>query len=286
MLKENRRALNLLFVANSVSGVAQGISMIAIPWYFTSILDKASLFSTAFVFINFAVIFWSLYAGTLIDKYSRKTLALGVSVFGSIILLSVAATGFIVGTVPVALAILVFTATFFIYNVHYPNLYAFAQEITPPEHYGRVTSQIEIVGQLTSMLAGGFAALLLGGSSDGIVNVLGFRIDLGIEISPWSLAQVFLLDGITYVLSFIILWMIRYQSMARRESESGNVWERLKTGIAFLKQHPLLFIFGNATMAIFLTVIVSSYVNESSLRGSSSERRCRCLLELRKCILP
>ncbi|MGB3076374.1 MAG: hypothetical protein WBB36_13670, partial [Chitinophagales bacterium] len=128
MEQSNRKALNLLFVANSISGVAQGISMIAIPWYFTSILGKPSLFSTSFVFINLFMIFWSLYAGTLIDKYNRKILSLGVSVFGAFILLAAAVIGFVYGSVPVPVVILVFGATFLIYNIHYPNLYALAQE--------------------------------------------------------------------------------------------------------------------------------------------------------------
>ncbi|MES2781075.1 MAG: hypothetical protein V4651_14375, partial [Bacteroidota bacterium] len=32
---KNKQSLNLLFTANGISGFAQGISMIAIPWYFT-----------------------------------------------------------------------------------------------------------------------------------------------------------------------------------------------------------------------------------------------------------
>lgn len=264
MHQANRRTLHLLFIANSVSGVAQGISMIAIPWYFTSILDKASLFSTIYVFINALMIFWSLYAGTLIDKYDRKTIALAVSIFGGMILLFAASTGFIAGSVPVPVVVLVFTATFFVYNVHYPNLYALAQEITPPEQYGSVTSQIEIVGQLTSMMAGAFAALLLAGSADGIINILGFRLPLGLHFKPWDLQDVFLSDGITYVISFFIIYFIRYERLVPLHFESGNVWERLKTGFSFLKKKPVLFTFGNAALTIFLTVIVSSYVMNPS----------------------
>lgn len=260
MAQSNRKALYLLFLANSISGVAQGISMIAIPWYFTGILHKASLFGTSFVFINFCMVFWSLFAGTLIDKYSRKTIALGISVFGACMLLGAAISGFAGGNVPIPVAILVFGATFLIYNIHYPNLYAFAQEITPRAQYKQVTSQIEIIGQLTSMLAGAFAAILLAGAADGMVNVAGFQIPLGFHFSPWHLQEVFLLDGSTYIISFIILFMIRYEPLAIRQPEPGNALERLKTGMAFLKSNRDIFTFGNAAFAIFLTVIVSSFV--------------------------
>lgn len=260
MNPSNRRALNLLFIANSISGVAQGISMIAIPWYFTSIIHQSSLFSIVYVFINAVMIFWSLYAGTLIDKYNRKTVALGVSVFGGFVLLAASAAGFINGSVPASITVIVFGATFLIYNIHYPNLYAFAHEITPVEHYGKVTSQIEIVGQLTSMTAGALAAMLLAGSQDGSLNILGFRISMGLYFKPWQLQHVFLLDGITYVMSLLIIYFIRYKPLANRHVETGSIWTRLITGVIFLKERPELFIFGNAALSIFLTVIVSSYI--------------------------
>ena len=37
---KNSNAIILLFTANIISGLAQGISMIAIPWYFVEIVDK------------------------------------------------------------------------------------------------------------------------------------------------------------------------------------------------------------------------------------------------------
>lgn len=260
MQPSNSRALHLLFAANSISGVAQGISMIAIPWYFTGILQRPSLFSTSFVIINLVMIFWSLYAGTLIDKYNRKTISLGVSVFGAVVLIAAATSGYACDSVPIPVVILVFAATFLIYNIHYPNLYAFAQEITPQAHYGKVTSQIEIVGQLTSMMAGAFAAILLAGSENGIINLLGFLIPLGLTFHAWHLHEIFLMDGITYLVSYIIIFFIRYQPLVGRHAESGHVWERLKTGLQYLRKHPAIFTFGNAALSVFLTVIVSSYV--------------------------
>ena len=43
---KNKQAIILLFAANIISGLAQGISMIAIPWYFVKIVAKPEVFAT------------------------------------------------------------------------------------------------------------------------------------------------------------------------------------------------------------------------------------------------
>lgn len=71
---QNKTALYLLLLANSVSGFAQGISMISIPWYFTDVLQQSSLFGLIYAITTALTLFWGLYAGTLIDKYPRKNI--------------------------------------------------------------------------------------------------------------------------------------------------------------------------------------------------------------------
>ena len=68
---------------------------------------------------------------------------------------------FIYSSLPNFLVFFVFAVTIFNYNIHYPTLYAFGQEITEKEKYGKLNSYIEVQGQATSVLAGAFAALLL-----------------------------------------------------------------------------------------------------------------------------
>ena len=37
---KNKKAISLLFLSNIISGFAQGISMIAIPWYFVEVVGR------------------------------------------------------------------------------------------------------------------------------------------------------------------------------------------------------------------------------------------------------
>ena len=256
---KNLRALIFLFAANTISGFSQGVSMIAIPWYFADTLEAPELFGKIYFGITCISLFWGMYVGTLVDKYNRKNLFLGENIFGAVVFLSVGIFGILNGLIPTFLVILCFACTFFVYNVHYPTLYAFSQEIIEPKHYGKISTWLEIQGQLTSMSAGALAALLLTGINAGEVSFLGFSFNIPFTIKAWDLSHVFLMDGITYTCSFILISMIVYVPTVQRKKESGNVIQQLKKGIGFLQKNPLIFVFGNASYFIFVTIMVTNY---------------------------
>ena len=86
----NRNAILLLFLANTISGISQGICMIAIPWYFTATLGWQSSFGVFYGILTVLSTIWSIYAGTLIDKYNRKHIQISYSIIG-FVLMSLAA---------------------------------------------------------------------------------------------------------------------------------------------------------------------------------------------------
>lgn len=254
---KNARAYKLLFISNAVSGFSQGICMLAIPWYFSKILGKPELFGVMYATTTFVMLFWGMYAGSLIDKFSRKSVFLAINVFGLLLLGSAASLGYFLGEVPSWCAMLVFSGTILVYNIHYPALYAFGQEITERQYYSRFTSWTEIIGQTTSILSGGAAAILLSGISSGEHTIAGYTINLPFNIEAWTLQDVFLVDAITYAIGFALILMIKYEPIAIRHIESGSIIERIRLGLTFLKNHPLIFLFGNASYAIFVVLLVT-----------------------------
>ncbi len=252
---KNKKAIYLLFVANTISGIAQGISMLAIPWYFTQ-NENTSLFGYIYAAITFVSLLWGPYSGTLVDKYDRRKIFLWINIIMGTILTLVSAYGYQNGSVPWLLIASAYLTTFMNYNIHYPNLYAFAQEITEKENYGKITSYLEIQGQSASVLAGAFAALLLEGSEDGYVAIFGFPLYLGIEIAPWEIYHIFTIDALTYFISFFVIYQITYHTLIPRKSESQTVIQRLKGGFDFLKSNPMILLFGIASYSIFVCVLV------------------------------
>lgn len=256
---QNGNSIALLFSANTVSGFAQGISMLAIPWYFAQTVEQNTFFGNLYAIITFISLFWGLYVGVLIDKYKRKTIFLWENFAGGVLLTTATIVGYVLGEVPMPLVALVFAGTFFNFNVHYPALHAFVQEVSAKEDYSRITSYLEIQGQVTTALSGALAAILLSGVSKGTVNVLGYSFYFPFSFAAWSLTDVFMLDSITYWLALLFIIPIQYQSIAVRHVETESLIARFKIGLHFLQKNIVLFIFGNASYFIFVCTMVINF---------------------------
>ncbi|MBN4065841.1 MFS transporter [Candidatus Amoebophilus asiaticus] len=256
---KNRTALVLLLAANTITQFSQGISMIAIPWYFTHLLHEESLFGFVYAIITILMVLWSPYAGTLIDRYSRKTIAMLISFFSALVVLFVSILGYSEGYVPTPFVIVVFGFTLANYHIHYPNLYAFAQEITAKKEYARINSYLEVQGQVTLMIAGAMGAILITGVENNTLKIIGSAFTVPYEIKAWSLQKIFLLNAFTYFIAVLLLSLIRYTPAVARNIETGSLYKRIKGGFRFLLNNPSLFIFGNASYSIFVTVMVAGY---------------------------
>ncbi len=252
---QHKYSLPLLYSANAISGFAQGISMIAIPWYFSSHLQSA-YFNTAYGFATLLVLFFGLYAGTLIDRYSRKLIFIGINLFCFCLIGSIALYGQY-QDLPLSLIVLVFIITMLNYNIHYPTLYAFGQEISLPENYGKLNAQIEIVGQSTSILSGAFAGILIEGIKSGQQKIFGLNMQLGFTISKWELHQIFMADAITYLIAAAIIFFIPYQQQFKPNLLQDSIAKQLKAGFQFLIAHPKELLFGLFSFSVFAALIVS-----------------------------
>jgi MFS family permease len=257
---KNKQAISLLFLANIISGLAQGISMVAIPWYFVKIVSRPQVFANAYLLITFLTLFWGIYAGTLIDRYSRKNLFIIVNVICGLFIGGVALFGIQSQNLPDLLVILVFGITIFNYNVHYPNLYAFGQEITEPKNYGKLNSYIEVQGQVTSVLAGAFAAILLTGTTNNSLEIGGFTFNLPFDIKAWEIYEVFLMDAITYIIVIFIFLLMKYIPISKEETHTDSLFDRLKGGFKYLQAHPVIFVFGLASYMLFAFTLVEVHV--------------------------
>lgn len=257
---KNSNAIILLFTANIISGLAQGISMIAIPWYFVEIVDNQNYFRNSYLIITFLTLFWGLYAGTIIDRYSRKKIFIILNLICGTFIGLIAIHGIYYQNISDILVIFVFMLTIFNYNVHYPNLYALGQEITERKYYGKLNSYIEVQGQVTSVLAGAFAAILLTGTDSGELSLAGVTFNLPFDIKAWNIYDIFLMDAITYLVVIIIFSYLKYQPIVEKNINKENLLSRFQQGLNFLKSNKLIFIFGICSYMLFAFTLVEIHI--------------------------
>ena len=253
---KNRSAFRLLIAANLVSGFSQGITMLAIPWYFINNLDEGPLFGMIYALITILSIFWSPTAGTLIDRFPRKSIFQCITFTGGIFLTIIAITGYSIGYMPIYLAATVFGFTMFNYQIHYPTLYAFAQEISEKENYLKVNSLIEVQGQASNVIAGAIGAILLTGFDP--ANSIYFSWFP--EFKAWSLSRIILIDGATYFVACALVSFIRYTPINQGIVDTGAFLQRLKAGYQFLMNHKTIFLFGNASYSVFVFLLVQMHL--------------------------
>ncbi len=254
----NKKAITLLFIANAISGVAQGISMISIPWFFSQ-QNSLATFGIVYLLTNVLSMFWVPITGTIVDKYDRRKIFLTITATVGTIILGFALAGHIMDGLPLALVGSVFVITFLNYNIHYPCLYAFIQEITEPKNYNKMTSVLEVIGQCTTIMAGAGATLLLEGTQGGILKIFGFQINIGVDITPWAIHKIFLLDSFTYFISFCIISFITYEAVKVRKKETGNVLDRIKTGMRYLDKNRSILWFGILSFIVFTAMLLEAF---------------------------
>jgi MFS family permease len=250
---KNKKALILLLSANAVSHFAQGISMLAIPWYFAKNLNAASTFASIYAVATFVTLFWGLYAGTLIDRFPRKNIFIGICAASAVVLLSISSIGFINGSIPMLGVAFVFCFTLFNYNIHYPTLYAFGQEITEKKNYSKTNSLLEVMGQSINVFSGAIAVLLIEGVD---IELWGTQI----SVQSWQIHEIFLMDGITYLIAMSLIYFIKYVPTVKNVISKEPILIRLKEGIQYLKKRPEIFHFGNASYTVFIFVLISTHL--------------------------
>ena len=218
-----------------------------------------AFFGTVYLVTNIISMFWVPLSGAIIDKYDRKTVFLGVTFIGGCLISIMAFLGYRWGGLPDLIVAGVFALTFLNYNIHYPNLYAFVQEITERKNYSLMTSLMEIIGQFTTITAGAAATLLLEGTTDGVFKIFGFSLDLGWEIAPWKIHQIFMIDAVTYFVAFGIISLIVYKPLTTRKLEVGSIISRLKTGLNYLTDNKPVFWYGVLSYMVFLAMLLEAF---------------------------
>ncbi len=238
------------------SGIAQGITVIAVPWYFTDNLNQSSTFSFWLGLLTFLGLFWGLYAGVLVDKINRKKILLNINLISSLVFLLVGTSHMFLKVNNEVLIFLAFGCCSFYYMIFFPNLYALAQELTNKKNYIKINSIIEIQSQTISVLAAVMCGILISGSQT-YFNY--FNLDL-LWLNQWHIGEVFLLNGILYLSSYLILFSMDYQYKDNRKKQPiNNVIIEIKNSIIFLKKHKIILLYGVCSQIIFAFLIVELF---------------------------
>ncbi len=236
-----------LLFALFISGIAQGMTLVAIPWYMTSHLELTKEWSFFYIGMTALVIPWTFIAGRIVDRFPKKYIFIIENILAGGMLLW--ASFYAEQEPQVAfVAPMVFAWNYFFFNIHYPALYAYIQALHSHDQHMNVVSWIEVQGQISNMLGGGLAAILLGAGE------LSELIPASLE--AWTLKDVFFLDGVTY---FVALFLITGIEQDRAHPENTKEALNFLPVLNFVRTHRYVFLIGFFSYFVFAATLVEGF---------------------------
>jgi MFS family permease len=233
------RRFYFILVANLLSSIGSGITMIAVPWLIVSKGDGATIFGYATIVMTLINFIMAPFIGQWVDRFSRKKLLMLGELIGFLIILTFAIIGFSGMDYGNWHYMILYGTGSFYYNLFYPGMFALNQEIFPKSAYKSLNGAMEIQGQLSSVIAGALAAIIID------------KINL-----EWLL----LLDATTYLSAFFLFWGIPYVPKTISIVRSDSFWVKLTEGYRYMKNRPTLFVFLMASFMPFIGVMVTNYL--------------------------
>ncbi|MFS1512048.1 MFS transporter [Chengkuizengella sp. SCS-71B] len=240
LIVRDKRFIKIL-AANIFSSIGSGITMIAIPWMIVTRENGASTLGYVTLLLTIILFLIAPFIGNLVDQHSRKKLLLYSEMIGFIIISLFVLIGFINGNYNTWHLVVLFSIGMLYDSLFYPTMFAMNQEIFDHSQYKTLNGLMEIQGQLSAVIAGGIASIL---------------------IEKIELQWILIIDAITYVIAFVILSTIPYiqKEQLNHEMIDTSFWQRMREGYVYLKERPFLFLLLFSAFTPYIVIMVTNYV--------------------------
>ncbi|WP_342599698.1 MFS transporter [Psychrobacillus sp. FSL H8-0483] len=234
----NDSRFRLIIFANIASSIGSGITMIAIPWMLVSSDNGNAVFG--YVTISMTIISFIItpFVGNLVDKMSRKKLLIMSEIICFVLLICFSMIGFIGLSYEVWHYMFIYMIGSLYYTIFYPTMFALNQEIFNKNQYKTLNGTMEVQGQLSSVIAGALASILL---------------------SRWDLQYILLLDVLTYAAAIYFFLKIPYTKNAVDHSKKA-LKSNGTEGLSYMLKRPAMFLFLFFSIMPFIGVMISNYL--------------------------
>lgn len=227
-----------IILANVASSIGSGITMIAIPWLLVTSVNGNEVFGYVAICMTIINFILTPYLGYLIDRISRKRMIVSSKVVSLLALLIFTGLGFMGMEYELWHYIIIYMIGSLYYTIFYPTMFALNQELFHQSQFKVLNGTMEVQGQLSSMLAGAFASILL---------------------LRWDLHYILLLDVCTYALAIYFFVKIQYVRK-KKEGASKETKVSATAAIGFMKKQPGMFLFLLASSLPFIAVMLTNYL--------------------------
>ncbi|PPA70416.1 MFS transporter [Jeotgalibacillus proteolyticus] len=234
LLQDGR--FRLILLGNIASSVGAGITMIAIPWLLVSGENGSIIFG--YVTMGMTVINFLLapLVGQLIDRVSRKQLLLTSKKVSLLVVLGFSIYGMAGMTFETWHYMVLFVTGSLYYTIFYPTMFALNQELFSKDQYKSLNGTIEIQGQLSSVIAGGAASILL--------MVVELQTILLVNAAAYGIA----------------IWLYIRIPYLKKKTEVSGVKLKSAKPMSFIKHNRAIFLLFLFSTMPFIGVMLTNYL--------------------------
>ncbi len=244
------RDFMLLWVGQLVSQVGDRIHSIALMWWVLEKTGSAALMGTVLIFATVPAVVLGPFAGGYVDRWNRKAIIAGMDFVRGAIVVGVAVLA-IRGSLEIW-QLLVATAAVSVASTFFgPAVMATIPNLVRKDEITRANSLSQMVAQ-----GAGIAGPALG----------------GVLVAIWGVGGVFLLNGLSFMLSGFSELFIRVPPTERR-GETQHILADLKEGFGFVRNQPTVFgilktaavlNFFTAPFAILIPLVTREYLGRGA----------------------
>ena len=225
---------------------------VAQPWLAYEITDSPFLLSLVTIMQFLPMLFFSLFSGVVIDRYSKKKL-LFFTQSASLVITFV-------------LAMLVWTGTVQYWHILVSSV--FLGIVNTLDMPTRQSFVIEMVGKEDLL-----NAIALNSSIFNAARVLGPAL-AGLVMAEMGISACFFFNSISFAAVIISLFFIKPVEAARIRSADIKVWQSIKDGIIYIKNNPvvsktLLSVFVVAAFGMNISVLLPVFAKVALAQGEA-----------------
>jgi len=209
------RDFALVQVGNSVSQIGTWMQYVALGWGIRQLTAWPFAIALSLVAQFGPSLLLSPYAGSLADRYDRRTI---VIVGNVLMVFPPVAIGVLVSlgvqTIPSILALAAVGGI--AQAMTQPAMVAIVPRIVPPDEIAQAIAGQSVLGNLTRVVGPSFGAL---------------------AINAWGLDSAFYLNAVSF-LAVVLAWAFVRPPVDVRDGEHESFWSRIRAGLAYSRRHP------------------------------------------------
>jgi MFS family permease len=225
------------FLADAVSQFGTGMSFIGVNWFMLKLTGTSASVGLLIACALVGGLVMFPFAGTISDRFDRRGVLIWSNVARALFILLIAGVYFFGPFHPAYLYMLEFVAGAG-WTIYYAASRALVQEILPTGDYAKGNSFIEVSLQVGMFTASGAAGI--------IYKYFGF-------------GSIMIIDAATFFISNLFLAGIHCAHVEAHD-RAESFARRLRNGLAYLKDNPVIFAFGVVAFISFVATMSSNAV--------------------------